>query len=124
MLGADQVVQGDEIKQLRKQAARAQTNGEEEEDTPGIASLSNNVISRPATSSASLALPEEEDDEDVPVLVDTELGRLQDVIDRADVVLQVVDARDILGGRSEFLEGLVRDGGGRYGVIVNKIGQL
>lgn len=107
---------------MRKQAARAQANGEEEEDTPGIASLSSNVISRPATSSASLALPEE-DEEDVPALVDTELGTLQDVLDRADVVLQVVDARDILGGRSEVLEGLVRDSGGRHGVIVNKSGE-
>lgn len=60
---------------------------------------------------------------DVPQLVDTHLSTLQDVLDRADVVLQVVDARDIQGGRSGYIEGLIRDASGNYGLIVNKAGK-
>jgi nuclear GTP-binding protein len=116
--------QSGEAKLARREAARAQANGEVEEDTPGIASLSSStVITRPAKSSASLAPPEIEE-ESIPSLVDTELATLQDAIDRADIVLQVVDARDIMGGRSEAVEAMVRDSGGKYGLIVNKIGQL
>jgi len=59
---------------------------------------------------------------EVPELVDTELATLQDVLDRADVVCEVVDARDILGGRSSFLEGLVKDAGGKVVLLVSKIG--
>ena len=61
---------------------------------------------------------------DVPDLVDTELATLQDVLDRADLVCEVVDARDVLGGRSAFLEGLVNDAGGKVVLVVNKIGQF
>ena len=55
--------------------------------------------------------------------MDTSLATLQDVLDRADVVLQVVDARDIAGGRNAWIEGLVKDVG-VYGMIVNKAGKL
>jgi nuclear GTP-binding protein len=44
------------------------------------------------------------------------------VLDRADVVMQVVDARDILGGRSGYVEGLVKEAGGNFALLVNKIG--
>lgn len=59
--------------------------------------------------------------EDVPDLVDTSLTNLQDCLDRADVVLQVVDARDIAGGRNQWVEGLVSDAGGKFGLIINKV---
>ena len=58
----------------------------------------------------------------MPELVDTALATLQDVLDKADVVLQVVDARDVLGGRSGYVEKMVVDAGGVFGLIVNKIG--
>ena len=64
----------------------------------------------------------EEEEADVPELVDTALATLQDVLDKADVVLQVVDARDVLGGRSGYVEKMVVDAGGVFGLIVNKIG--
>jgi nuclear GTP-binding protein len=54
--------------------------------------------------------------------VDTALATLQDVLDRADVVVQVVDARDIQGGRSGYIEGLVKEAGGKMVLLVNKIG--
>ena len=60
----------------------------------------------------------------MPDLIDTELATLQDVLDRADLVCEVVDARDVLGGRSAFLEGLVNDAGGKVVLVVNKIGQF
>jgi len=65
----------------------------------------------------------EEIEAEVPELLDTHLATLQDVLDRADVICEVVDARDILGGRSSFLEGLVQDAAGRVVLVVNKIGE-
>jgi len=55
--------------------------------------------------------------------LDTELPTLQAVLDRADVICEVVDARDVLGGRSKIVEDLVTDAGGRVVLIINKIGE-
>lgn len=38
-------------------------------------------------------------------------------------MIQVVDARDIQGGRSGWVEKLVKDAGGKYALAVNKIGK-
>jgi nuclear GTP-binding protein len=57
-------------------------------------------------------------------LIDTSLTTLQEVLDKADVVVQVVDARDIAGGRSKFIEDLVQEAGGKIVLLVNKIGKL
>jgi len=65
---------------------------------------------------------EEEEDVDIPDLIDTSLTTLQEVLDRADVVVQVVDARDIAGGRSKYIEDLVNEAGGKIVLLVNKIG--
>ena len=61
---------------------------------------------------------------DIPDLIDTSLTTLQEVLDKADVVVQVVDARDIAGGRSKFIEDLVLEAGGKIVLLVNKIGKL
>jgi nuclear GTP-binding protein len=66
----------------------------------------------------------EEEDMDIPDLIDTSLTTLQEVLDKADVVIQVVDARDIAGGRSKFIEDLVKEAGGKIVLLVNKIGEL
>lgn len=49
---------------------------------------------------------------------------LQEALDKADVVVEVVDARDIAGGRSKFVEDLVKEAGGRVVLLVNKIGEF
>ncbi|KAG5645776.1 hypothetical protein DXG03_005313 [Asterophora parasitica] len=77
------------------------------------------IFSRPAPAPAQ----EEEDDKDeVPVLVNRDLPNLQAVLDDADVVVQVLDARDPLSFRSSHLEGLVASKKGRKILLVlNKI---
>lgn len=72
---------------------------------------------------AAVAEDDEEEDADVPDLIDTSLSTLQEALDKADVVVEVVDARDIAGGRSKFVEELVKEAGGRVIVLVNKIGE-
>jgi nuclear GTP-binding protein len=112
----------EEAKLAKRQANKPAQ--EEEEDIPGINSVASKVLS------ASAAIPVKAngkaaatEDDEVPELIDTALTNLQDVLDRADVVLQVVDARDIQGGRSAFIEKLVTDAGGTYGLLVNKVGE-
>lgn len=56
--------------------------------------------------------------------MDTSLTTLQEVLDKADVVVEVVDARDIAGGRSRFIEDLVKEAGGNIILLVNKIGEF
>lgn len=63
------------------------------------------------------------DEADVPELVDTALATLQDAMDKSDVIVQVVDSRDIQGGRSAWIQNLVEDSGGKYALLVNKIGE-
>lgn len=58
---------------------------------------------------------------DVPELIDTALRTLQEALDRADVICEVVDARDVLGGRSGYIERLVKEAEGRIILIINKI---
>lgn len=58
---------------------------------------------------------------DVPELIDTALPTLQEALDRADVICEVVDARDVLGGRSGYIERLVKEAKGRIILIINKI---
>jgi nuclear GTP-binding protein len=82
------------------------------------------VTSRSKSKAAAQVEEEEEEDTDIPELIDTSLTTLQEVLDKADVVVQVVDARDIAGGRSKFIEDLVKEAGGKIVLLVNKIGKL
>jgi nuclear GTP-binding protein len=125
-IDAHHVSQDEEAKIARREAAKGkQPATEEEADAPGISSLPKSAVlsgvssSAPAASACSDA---DSEPSDVPDLVDTALATLQDVLDRADVVMQVVDARDILGGRSGYVEGLVKEAGGNFALLVNKIG--
>ncbi|KAF5388105.1 hypothetical protein D9615_000031 [Tricholomella constricta] len=77
------------------------------------------TFSRPAA-----APPQEEEDEgeEVPVLLNRDLPNLQAVLDDADVVIEVLDARDPLSFRSSHLEELVATKPGRkILVVLNKI---
>ncbi|OCF73790.1 nuclear GTP-binding protein [Kwoniella mangroviensis CBS 8886] len=123
---AEERRKAEEEKIARREAAKAAKlappQEEAEGDTPGIISLSGAVLSRTAPLSA-IAEPSTSSlvAADVPDLIDTALATLTDVIDRADVICEVVDARDILGGRSGHVEGLVKEAEGRVVLLVNKI---
>ena len=64
-----------------------------------------------------------EAEEEVPVLVNRDLPTLQSVLEKADVVLEVVDARDPVAFRSEYIEQLAKDAKKKVLLILNKIGE-
>ena len=64
-----------------------------------------------------------EEEEEVPVLINRDLPTLQSVLEKADVVLEVVDARDPVVFRSEHVEKLVKDAGKKVLLVLNKIGE-
>ncbi|KAI0773754.1 GNL3L/Grn1 putative GTPase-domain-containing protein [Fomes fomentarius] len=64
---------------------------------------------------------EEEAEEDVPVLINPDLPNLKAVLDAADVVVQVLDARDPLASRSAHLEEVVQGLGKRLVLVLNKV---
>lgn len=64
-----------------------------------------------------------EEEKEVPILVNPDLPTLQSVLEKADVVLEVVDARDPLAFRSEHVEQLVKDAGKKMFLVLNKIGE-
>lgn len=71
-----------------------------------------------------MPIPElEEEEEEAPALVNRDLPNLAAVIDSADVVIQVLDARDPLSYRSSHIEDLARARDARETLFVlNKIG--
>jgi nuclear GTP-binding protein len=60
-------------------------------------------------------------EEEVPVLINRDLPTLQSVLEKADVVLEVIDARDPLAFRSEHVEQSVKDAGKKLLFVLNKI---
>lgn len=67
----------------------------------------------------------EDDEEDVPVLINRDLPNLRAVIDDSDVIIQVLDARDPLSFRSSHLEELaVTKPSRRTLFVLNKIGRV
>jgi nuclear GTP-binding protein len=122
----DQVLS--EMAEERRQAAEARLNKkkkgvvEEEEDAPGISSVGGSAVLARAPLSATASLPVDSDDsdDDVPVLLDSDLPTLQAALDAADILLEVVDARDIMGGRSAAVETLVSEADGLVFIVVNK----
>jgi hypothetical protein len=118
--------QEEEARIARKEASKGQPRAQspEEDETPGIQSIHDATVTSRTKSKAAAPVVEEEEDVDIPELIDTSLTTLQEVLDKADVVVQVVDARDIAGGRSKFLEDLVQEAGGKIVLLVNKIGKL
>lgn len=116
---ANEKRKGVEAKQAAKEAARrAREEGSDDEDTPGISSLVSSVLSREALTGVA-PLPVEVE-EDVPDLLDSDLPTLQAALDAADILLEVVDARDIQGGRSAHVESLVTESDGKVWLVVNK----
>ena len=61
-------------------------------------------------------------DEPEPLLFDPSIPDLKRALDKADVWLHVLDARDPLTHRSAFIEDLVREQGKKLVFVLNKIG--
>ena len=124
--GFELTCQEEEARIARKEASKGQPRAQspEEDETPGIQSIHDATVTSRTKSKAAAPVVEEEEDVDIPELIDTSLTTLQEVLDKADVVVQVVDARDIAGGRSKFIEDLVQEAGGKIVLLVNKIGKL
>lgn len=116
---ANEKRRGVEAKAAAKEAARrARGEASDDEDTPGISSLLSSVLPRePLTGVAPLPV---EEDEEVPDLLDSDLPTLQAALDAADILLEVVDARDIQGGRSAHVESLVTESEGKVWLVINK----
>lgn len=64
----------------------------------------------------------EADEEEVPVLINPDLPNLQVVLDVADVVIEVLDARDPSSSRSAHLEEVAKGLGKKVLLVLNKIG--
>ncbi|GMK58492.1 hypothetical protein CspeluHIS016_0505240 [Cutaneotrichosporon spelunceum] len=117
---ADEKRRSAEAKIAAKDAARRARAGEasDDGDAPGISSFMSSVLPREALTGVA-PLPVEEDD-DVPDLLDSDLPTLQAALDAAHILLEVVDARDIQGGRSAHVEKLVTDSESQVWLVVNK----
>lgn len=63
---------------------------------------------------------EGEEDDEAPILVNRDLPDLKTVLDRSDVLLEVLDARDPLPFRSRYLEKEMQ--GKKVLLVLNKIG--
>lgn len=106
---------------VEAKAARKKGTVEEEEDAPGISSIAGSAVLSRKPLSGTAALPViEDEDEEAPELFDSDLPTLQAALDAADILLEVVDARDIFGGRCVAVEELVQEAGSQVFLIVNK----
>jgi nuclear GTP-binding protein len=124
-------------KKGKKKVASGEDGGDEEEgkadtgqnsdDEMGVASLhAKRLIRAKATSKPVEVAPEpEEEEEEAPALVNRDLPTLSAVLDHADVVIEVLDARDPLSFRSSHLEELASAKEGRETLfLLNKIGAI
>ncbi|KAF8826404.1 hypothetical protein HHX47_DHR5000063 [Lentinula edodes] len=111
----------DEKKRALKHVAEdAQDDNIEEDD--GIASISAKRLTAKATSKPAPEAEESEGEDEPPILINRNLPHLHAVLDEADAVIQVLDARDPLSFRSSYLEDLVHSKPGRKTLFVlNKI---
>uniref|UniRef100_A0A8H7Y2E5 CP-type G domain-containing protein n=1 Tax=Psilocybe cubensis TaxID=181762 RepID=A0A8H7Y2E5_PSICU len=66
-------------------------------------------------------IEEEEEEEEVPVLINRDLPNLRTVLEKADVVLEVVDGRDPLAFRSKHVEQLILEMDKKVLLVLNKI---
>lgn len=94
----------------------------------GAEAIFNLAAKTPAGALKSFALEEEEvveeeeDEEEAPILINRDLESFQAVLEEADVILEVVDARDPLETRSKFIEQYANEGKKKLLVVLNKIG--
>ncbi|EIW62162.1 P-loop containing nucleoside triphosphate hydrolase protein [Trametes versicolor FP-101664 SS1] len=131
---AEQRRQATEEKQRRKDEKKAaKSNAADVSDASGDEGdgafdgvLSLNASAQSAPRKGRVAEPVAEDDveaeeEETPILVNPDLPDLKSVLDAADVMLEVLDARDPLAARSAHVEGLARESGKRVLLVLNKV---
>ncbi|KAI0366432.1 P-loop containing nucleoside triphosphate hydrolase protein [Pilatotrama ljubarskyi] len=116
-------------KEEKKAAKAAAADGSDDDDEgtafDGVRALNVSAGRMPA-STADVDEDEEvdelaEDEEDAPMLVNPDLPNLKAVLDAADVVLEVLDARDPMAARSAQVEEVAREGGKRVALVLNKV---
>lgn len=90
----------------------------------GIASVDGKRLASAKTQRMVVSVEDTESEEDdVPILINPDLVNLKSVLDVADVILEVLDARDPLSFRSSHLEELASaQPGKRILLVMNKIG--
>jgi nuclear GTP-binding protein len=106
------------------------SDGEEniEVDAEGIASLSAKTIHAKLKLEKRLPLEvtwwrTEREEEEAPVLFNHDLPNLLSVLEKADVILEVLDARDPLAFRSKHIEDIAAEKGKKILFVLNKIGE-
>ena len=67
---------------------------------------------------------ETDEEEEVPVLINRDLPNLKTVLEKADVLLEVLDGRDPLAFRSKHIEEFGSESGKKMLLVVNKIGEF
>jgi len=67
---------------------------------------------------------DDDDDDEVPVLINRDLPNLKTVLEKADVLLEVLDGRDPLPFRSKHIEELASELGKKVLLVINKIGEF
>ncbi|KAF9514762.1 hypothetical protein BS47DRAFT_840607 [Hydnum rufescens UP504] len=124
----------EEEKQLRKAAKKTvqqATKGDDSESEiddskigmDGVTSLVVQAKTVPTTKTPKVSQPIEAAvvDEPEPLLFDPSIPDLKHALDKADVWLYVLDARDPLTHRSSFIENLGREQGKKLVFLLNKI---
>jgi len=89
----------------------------------GIASITAKMITAELKFRRASPIEAESDPEGAePVLVNRDLSNLASVLEKADVVVEVLDARDPLAYRSKHLEELAKQKDKKVLLVMNKIG--
>ncbi|EKM59561.1 uncharacterized protein PHACADRAFT_181560 [Phanerochaete carnosa HHB-10118-sp] len=130
---AEQRRQAEEAKQLRKELKKqakavAAASTEEALDDEGsevafdgIAALHSAKHAFGSSKITTAPSTEDAEDEKAPALLSHEFPDLKSVLDAADVVVEVLDARDPLAYHSTHLEEVVKESGKRMLLVMGKI---
>ncbi|KAG5637321.1 hypothetical protein H0H81_005014 [Sphagnurus paluster] len=111
--------QGDEDDSMELEPLKGLQIGNDAVGGVAAKQLNAKILSRPA---APVPAQEDDDDDEVPVLVNRDIPNLQAVLDDCDVFIEVLDARYPLSFRSSHLEQLAAAKPGRRILLVlNKI---
>ena len=89
----------------------------------GVAAISSAKTAASSSKTKISSAREEAEDDEVPAFMNREFPALKSILDAADVIIEVLDARDPLAYHSTHLEQLVKARDGKKLLLVlNKIG--